>query len=189
MNNSEKTSSSMIGGDVHRKSLQHPQSSSVSTSQKRMSRGNSSSHLSPMPTPCSPYTKNGPVIFASYLLKVGSFFPSVKRRWFSLTDDQVIRYWRDATCKELKGSLNIKNIKEVTKLERDNWFEWKTDGNIHKGGFRLHCESPELYLAWNEHLINLGVTINNHIPLSNGNNNVSGLSSNSSSTKENRKKN
>jgi hypothetical protein len=188
MNNSEKTSST-VGGDVRRKSLQHPQSSNISTPQKRVSRGNSS-HLSPMPTPGSPYTKNGPVVFASYLLKVGSFFPSVKRRWFSLTDDQVIRYWRDATCKELKGSLNIKNIKEVTKLERDNWFEWKTDGNIHKGGFRLHCESPELYLAWNEHLINLGVAISHHKPLGNGNNNnVSGLSSNSSSTKENRKKN
>jgi hypothetical protein len=105
-------------------------------------------------------TKKDPVIFGSYLLKVGSFFPSVKRRWFELTDDFVIRYWTDATKKSLKGSLNVRNIKDVGKLERDNWFEWKTDSkSVHGGNFRLHCESPELYQAWNEHLLNCGVKI------------------------------
>lgn len=108
-----------------------------------------------------------PVLFASYLNKVGSFFPTVKRRWFQLTDDHILRYWRNDECKEQKGMLRIINIKKVSKLERDNWFEWKTESRIHGGNFRLQCDSPELYMKWNEILYKCGVkNIEGYVPQS-----------------------
>jgi hypothetical protein len=98
-----------------------------------------------------------PILLSSYLSKVGSFFPSVKKRWFQLTDDKMIRYWTNEKCTTLKGILRIINIRKVTKLERDNWFEWICDDSIHGGNFRLQCDNPEIYMKWNEMLFEHGV--------------------------------
>lgn len=97
--------------------------------------------------------------FGSHLLKVGSFFPTIRRRWFQLSDDQFIRYYVDESMSVCKGEFEARNIKQVSPLSLDNWFEWKTDSHVHGGIFRLRCDSPELYYTWTNYLRRCGVVI------------------------------
>jgi hypothetical protein len=98
--------------------------------------------------------------YGSYLLKVGSFFPTIRKRWFYLSEDQYIRYYVDESMAVCKGELHAKNIRSVGPLSLDNWFEWKTDSHIHGGRFRLRCETPDIYYTWINYLRRCGVVIN-----------------------------
>jgi hypothetical protein len=98
--------------------------------------------------------------FGSSLRKVGSFIPSIHRRWFQLTEDKYIRYYVDESKSNLKGEFQTSDIKCVSSLSLDNWFEWKMDSSIHGGLFKLRCDSPDIYYSWINYLRRCGVVIN-----------------------------
>jgi molecular chaperone DnaK (HSP70)/GTPase SAR1 family protein len=108
-----------------------------------------------IPTPV--YSANDALKHGSYMIKVGSFFKTHRRRWFQLTEDKMIRYYTDEKMHWLKGEFPVSAILAVSRLTEDNWFDWKTKDEVHDGVFKLKCDVPSVYNIWCEYLRKCGV--------------------------------
>jgi molecular chaperone DnaK (HSP70)/GTPase SAR1 family protein len=108
-----------------------------------------------IPTPV--YSANVALKHGSYMVKVGSWFKTHRRRWFQLTEDKIIRYYTDDTMTWQKGEFPVSAILAVSRLTEDNWFDWKMKDDVHDGVFKLKCDIPSIYTIWCEYLRKCGV--------------------------------
>jgi len=63
-------------------------------------------------------TGNSKIVLQGAMNKQGGFFHSWKRRWFVLSKDRYLRYYADKSCKDMKGEINLTQVKEVTTAAR-----------------------------------------------------------------------
>jgi hypothetical protein len=87
------------------------------------------------------------VLRSSWLYKIGSFFPSEKRRWFVMEGGSV-SYYTNETRTVKKGQFDVQEVVGVTALVVPAMtFSIITSG-VHGGIFKCRCSSQEDYDGW-----------------------------------------